>query len=606
MSDYPFTKTKAERKQKHRSVEPKTSLYQHRKSLSESQIMRKFDIICWTCQHHQIYKDPLQVCPNCGHKWFDAHYDLNALTQADQNGQKWINKLGLRGATQWRYHELLPVHSLENIVSLGEGWTPLIKAHNLGQMLGHPNIFIKDERQGPTGSFKDRQASVAISVMKEAGISEAVVASTGNVAIAYSAYGARAGIKLWVFVTSSVPAEKMREVALYGSEVIKVAGTYDQAKQIAAEFATTKKLFLDQGVKAIAAKEAMKSVAFEIAEQLGSLLSGADPSVPHGDRFPWQTPDWFVQAVSGGLGPIGVMKGFSELKELGLVDKLPKLACFQASGCAPMASSFQKGLEVAEPVEMPMTDITTLATGFPGEAYSILRDLILQYGGTIDSVTDSEAFQALHTVAKMDGISIEPATAVAFAGLFKLIRSGQIKPEENVVINCSGHTFPVEKHIVGDQYTYDVDLGTANGVEHHNRQEGLLTALEQVDSRVQRIMIVEDNPDAARLIRRILQAQGDFLIDEARDGIEGLKIIQENPPNLVILDLMMPGMDGFDIVEAMKKDPYLNEIPIIVVTAKELSTIERKRLDGKIKALLQKGTFMDSDLLSGIRQALPE
>ena len=121
-------------------------------------------------------------------------------------------------------------------------------------MLGHPNIYIKDERQGPTGSFKDRQATIAISAMKEAGIREAVVASTGNVAIAYSAYSARAGIKLWVFVTSSVPSEKMREVALYGSEVIKVAGTYDEAKHIAAEFAANKGLFLDRGIKGIAAK----------------------------------------------------------------------------------------------------------------------------------------------------------------------------------------------------------------------------------------------------------------------------------------------------------------------------------------------------------------
>jgi threonine synthase len=364
-------------------------------------------------------------------------YDLERL-----NG-RWPHQIAQYGATLWRYRDLLPIQRGENIISLGEGWTPLIQAHNLGLMLGHNNIYIKDERQGPTSSFKDRQAAIAVSALKEAGIKEAVVASTGNVAIAYSAYSARAGIKLWVFVTSSVPADKMREVAIYGSEVIKVAGTYDECKQVAAKFAASKNLFLDQGIKGIAAKEAMKTLAFEVAEQLGNIAAGADPMLPHGNRHAWQSPDWYVQAVSGGLGPVGVMKGFQEMQSLGLVDRLPKLACFQASGCAPMANSFHQGLEVAEDVLHPMTEISTLATGKPGQAYEVLRELILQYGGTIDAVSDKEAFNALHVVAKMDGLSVEPATAVAFAGLFKLIRQGVIRPDETVVNNCSGHTFPV-------------------------------------------------------------------------------------------------------------------------------------------------------------------
>lgn len=568
--------------------------------------MRNFSITCRGCGHQQLYVEPLAACPRCGGTWLDAHYDMQQLGGNQSNGhppaREWLDLLAGRSASLWRYRELLPVRSDENIVTLGEGWTPLLRAHNLGQMLGHSHIYIKDERQGPTGSFKDRQATIAVSAMKEAGITEAVVASTGNVAIAYSAYSARAGIKLWVFVTSSVPAEKMREMALYGSEVIKVAGTYDQAKHIAAEFAASKNLFLDRGIKGIAAKEAMKSVAFEIAEQLGSIKASGDPMATNANRHPWHAPDWYLQAVSGGLGPVGVIKGFRELKELGLINRVPKLACFQVSGCAPMANSFHKGLAVAENVDNPITDITTLATGVPGEAYEVLRELIEQHGGTIDAVSDSEAFSALQVVARMDGISVEPATAVAFAGLFNLIRQGIIAPDEIVVINCSGHTFPVEKHIVGEQYSRDMSLAHGSGP---NRQEGLLTALEELDSRVQRVAIIEDNPDAARLIRRILQAQGDFLIDEASSGREGLNLIKETRPNLVILDLMMPGIDGFTVVEAMKADPELREIPVIVVTAKELSPIERQRLNGKIRALLQKGAFMDSDLLNDIRRVLP-
>lgn len=557
--------------------------------------LKPFRIICRDC--HTEYA-PLRLrpeCPGCGGHWREAIYDYPSLKR---EGNAWPTAVSQRASTLWRYHELLPLRYQRNRVSLGEGWTPLLKAANLGLMLGHPRLYIKDERQGPTGSFKDRQAAIAVSVMKEMGIKEVVVASTGNVAIAYAAYCARAGIKLWVFVTSSVPVEKMREVALYGSEVIKVAGTYDQAKQIAAGFAASKHLFLDRGVRDFAAVEAMKTLAFEIAEQLGQ------------DDGRWQSPDWYVQAVSGGMGPLGVIKGFAELNQIGLASGQPKLACVQVGGCAPMANSFAQGLDAAVPVENPMTDIATLATGKPGRAYQLLRKNIQQHGGAIISVTDGEAFRALQVLAQMDGISVEPATAVAFAGLFNLIREGIIQPHETVVVNCSGHTFPVEKHILGEHFARDMalpnmDMADEAPVADAPRSEGLLTALEDLDGRVQRIAILEDNADSSRLIRRILQAQGEFLIDEAVDGRAGLDLIRQTRPNLVLLDLMMPGLDGFSVVEAMKADKALRHIPIIVITAKELSAIERERLNGKIRALLQKGSFMVSDLLSDIQQALP-
>jgi threonine synthase len=206
----------------------------------------------------------------------------------------------------------------------------------------------------------------------------------------------------------------------------------------------------------------------------------------------------------------------------------------------------------------------------------------------------------------MDGFSVEPATAVTFAGLFNLIRQGKIRPDEVVVLNCSGHTFPVEKHIIGEQFTRDMSLDTNTASTSNNpREDGLLTALEELDDRVKRVAIIEDTPEAARLIRRILQSQGDFFIDEATDGLEGLKLIKQTRPNLVILDLMMPQMDGFAVVDAMKADPTLRDIPIIVITAKELTPIEKHRLSGKIKGLLQKGSFMDEDLMSDIHEVLP-
>ncbi len=535
------------------------------------------------------YAAPRLTCTQCGHDWLDADYDLSAVTSV------WQTELKSRPFALWRYWELLPLQNSDNIVSMGEGGTPLLKAENLGLMLGHRHIYFKDARQGPTSSFKDRQASVAVSAFKEAGITEAVVSSTGNVAISYSAYCARAGIKLWAFLTSTVPADKMREVALYGTEVVKVTSTYDRTKAVANQFANHKGLVVDRGVRSIAAKESMKTVSFEVAEQLGQSMGGG-----------WRAPDWYIQAVSGGLGPVGVWKGFQELHQMGLIDRLPKLAVIQATGCAPMVNSFKAGLEEAENVSDPQTRITTVATGSPGVVYPFLRNLILEHGGTMESVSDDEAFRAMHVMAKMDGISMEPAAAMACAGLFKLLSRRIIKPDEVVVVNISGHTFPVEKHLLDEQRMHSV--GTAEAVALTRPaapREGLMTALNRLDGRVNRVAIIEDEPDAARLLRRILQAHGQYQIFEANNGREGLELIRRERPDLILLDLMMPEMDGFTLLEILKKEEEdLRNVPVIVVTAKELSPAERHRLDGQVESLLQKGSFMEEELMDNILGAL--
>ena len=184
-------------------------------------IPMQIEITCNNCGFNEPYTKPLAQCPRCGEDILEARYDLAWL-----KAMHWDEIIQQRRPGLWRYRELLPILHSENIVTLGEGGTPLLHMKNLGAMLGLKYLYFKDERQGPTNSFKDRQASVAISVMKEQGITEAVVASTGNVAIAYSAYAARAGIKLWAFMPSRVPADKMREAAVYGTEVIKITPTY--------------------------------------------------------------------------------------------------------------------------------------------------------------------------------------------------------------------------------------------------------------------------------------------------------------------------------------------------------------------------------------------
>lgn len=552
---------------------------------------------CLDCGLKGPYHPSSPACPDCGSTWREARYDYANLSHSLPL------LLPGRPFDIWRYRELLPVRSPNPDLSLGEGGTPMIRATNLGMMLGCPNIFIKDERQGPTHSFKDRQAAVSVAALKEAGITELVVASTGNVAISYSAYAARAGIKLWAFLTSLVPAAKMREVALYGTQVIKVTGSYDQAKLVAAEFARQRGLMLDLGSRSIPCVESMKTISFESAEQLTALAGPPDvqPGVP---QVPWRSPDWYFQSVSGGLGPLGVIKGFNELIELGFTSTIPKMAMIQAEGCSPMVHAWKQNRDQVIPVQSPNTLIATLATGDPGRAYTLLRQKMMKAsGGLFESVTDEEAFRAMHFLAKMEGLSVEPAAGVAFAGLVKLVRAGQIKQSDVIVINCTGHTTPIERNILGEGWARNLVM-PAQGIEE-NTEEGLLAALSKVGiDRFPRIAIVDDHPDARRLIRRILQSQGNFTLFEAADGQEAITLVHKEHPNLIILDLMMPQMDGFSVLDRLQSDPETSEIPVIVVTAKELTPAEKLKLKGHIQSLMQKGDFMNDDLLDEVRALL--
>jgi threonine synthase len=553
---------------------------------------------CLDCGNRTAFFPGSPACPNCGSLWREAKYDYENLAFSLP-----INLPG-RGFDIWRYHELLPLRNPNPELSLGEGGTPLIHANSLGLMLGLPHLYIKDERQGPTSSFKDRQASISIAALKEAGITELVCASTGNVAISYSAYAARAGIKLWAFLTSLVPAAKMREVAIYGTQVVKVTGSYDQAKAVAEQFARQRGIFLDLGSRSIPCVEAMKTIAFEISEQLTGLLGPDESLFEKSQKYPWRVPDWYFQSVSGGLGPLGVIKGFDELNQMKLTSGVPKMGLVQIEGCAPMVHAWQQNREKAVPIQSPKTLIATLATGDPGNTYTLLRrNMKTNNGGVFESVTDEEAFRAMHLLAKMEGLSVEPAAAVAFAGLIKLVRAGKIKNQDVIVINCTGHTMPIDRNILGEGWEHSVDM-KANGMDK-NPEEGLLAALSNVAvDKFPRIAIVDDEPDVRRLIRRILQTQGNYTLFEASDGRSAVSMIKKEHPNLIILDLMMPQVDGFSVMDELHSDKETSEIPIIVITAKELTAAEKSRLKGHIQSLMQKGDFMSDQLLDEVRSLI--
>jgi threonine synthase len=520
---------------------------------------------CAVCGHQQDYIPFVPaICEKCDSQWLEANYDYDTFKRDVMRG------LPGRPANMWRYQDVLPLTNPAALDLYPAGGTPLWLSQRFAPALGHDRVYFKDERYGPTSSFKDRQAAAAVAVMNEGNVREAVIASTGNAAVAFAAACARSGIKLWVFMTSLVPQEKLREAALFGAEVIRVSGNYDQTKQIASQFAQRRHLLLDRGASSIPSRESMKTIAYEIVEQLN-----------------WRAPDWYIQAVSGGMGPMGVYQGFKELFNMGLIDRIPKIAVIQAAGCAPMVTAFKAGKDTATPI-IPNTSIIILSTGDPGKTYTYLWDIIQKNGGTMESVTDAEAFDAMRSLAKSEGMAVEPATSVAFAGLEKMLKNGTISKEETVVVNCTGHTFPVEKHVLGDQWAVDVHLSKDQSAAP---REGLQAALENLDEKATTVLLVDDNENDATLIRRLLESKKAYRIYHAKDGLEGLATAKKLLPDLIVSDLTMPGIDGFAFIEELKLDPRTQNIPVIVVSAKDITSAERKRLEGNIEAVYQKGSL---------------
>jgi threonine synthase len=228
---------------------------------------------------------------------------------------------------------------------------------------------------------------------------------------------------------------------------------------------------------------------------------------------------------------------------------------------------------------------------------------VQQYGGTMESVTDMEAFAAMRALAKSEGMAVEPATSVAFAGYEKMRKNGTIKEEELVVVNCTGHTFPVEKHVLGDQWAVDVHLSKDQSPAP---REGLQSALENLDEKTTSVLLVDDNPDDALLIQRLLEGRKNYRMYHASDGWEGLAMARQKLPDLIISDLTMPGIDGFGLVEELKLDPRTRDIPVVVVSAKDITLEERNRLNGHIEAVYQKGSLQTRKFVDQVIQVIED
>jgi threonine synthase len=209
----------------------------------------------------------------------------------------------------------------------------------------------------------------------------------------------------------------------------------------------------------------------------------------------------------------------------------------------------------------------------------------------------------MRSLAKSEGTAVEPATAVAFAGLEKMRANGNIKDSERVVVNCTGHTFPVEKHVLGDQWAVDVHLSKDQSAAP---REGLQAALENLDEKTTTVLLIDDNADDALLIRRILEGYKSYRVYHAKDGWEGLSMARQKLPDLIVSDLTMPGIDGFGLVEELKLDPRTKHIPVVVVSAKDITPDERKRLNGHIEAVYQKGSLPPRKFVDKVVKTIEE
>ena len=324
--------------------------------------------------------------------------------------------------TIWRYAELLPVSDAAP-VDLGAGFTPLVRADRLAAELGLGELWIKDDTANPTGSFKDRVVSVALTKARQLGFKIAACASTGNLANSVAAHAARAGMESVVLIPHDLESAKVMMTAVYGGRVIAVEGSYDDVNRLCAELTSEQPswAFVNVNVRTYYA-EGSKTLAFEVAEQLG-----------------WQAPDHVVVPIGSGSQLTKVAKGFEELAKVGLLDVNPsvRISGAQAVGCSPVATAFAEGTDAIRPVK-PNTIAKSLAIGNPADGWYAL-DAIRSSGGSCAAVTDDEVLDGIRLLARTEGIFAETAGGVTIASLVKLVNQGVVRSDERVVVMVTGH-----------------------------------------------------------------------------------------------------------------------------------------------------------------------
>lgn len=387
----------------------------------------KYKLVCKKCgkeiESFQEWFSHNQVCPACGSNYVEVHYsaDYHQLTDLFKGNP----------TSFWHYFDFLPLEDKKNIISCNEGAIPIENWDFLEKFakdkygIDCKVMVYRNDLNGGTNTFKDVAAAMGASIMKENGIKEYCIASTGNTATAFSKYLALAGIKLNVFVPNCVCQDTVDEIRSLGQNLVISTGDYGAAKREAADYQKSHNLLISGGNIDPIRVEAKKTMAFEFLRQMG------------------QMPDVYVQAVSGGTGPIAVDKGVREISTVFPETKLPKLVLVQQDTCDPMVQAWEKaeqdgfpeGYEKIFPsIANPQTKVSILSTGTPG-MFPIVAPIVRKSGGCFVRVKESELVDYAKIAKRERNVELGPAAAVCFAGFYQALAEGKIQNGETVLIN---------------------------------------------------------------------------------------------------------------------------------------------------------------------------
>jgi threonine synthase len=355
------------------------------------------------------------VCPSCGMPLL-ARYDLAAARASWSR-----DSLAGRPPTMWRYRELLPLFPGERPVTLGEGFTPLLRTCRLGDAVGLAQLYIKDESFNPTNSFKARGQSAAVTRARALGATTLTLPTAGNAGNAAAAYAAAAGLQCEVFMPRDAKPPFIDECRLYGASITLVDGLITDAGKMAAAGAKEHGWYDVSTLKEPYRVEGKKTMGYEVAEQLG-----------------WTLPDWIIYPTGGGTGMVGMWKAFDELEALGWIGSArPKMVTVQPTGCAPVVRAFTEGTARAALWEAPDTEAHGLRVPKAIGDFLVLR-AIRASGGTALAVTDDEMIDDMLAIGRLEGISAAPEGAAALSATRRLVAAGVIRPHESVVIFNTG------------------------------------------------------------------------------------------------------------------------------------------------------------------------
>ncbi len=366
---------------------------------------------CREC-HREYPLEPLYVCEFCFGS-LEVAYDYQALARATSR-----EKIAQGPLSMWRYRDFLPVEG--EVVDMNAGFTPLLKADNLGEVLGLKGLYIKNDCVNPTYSFKDRVVSLAVSKAREFGFDTVACASTGNLANAVAAHAAKARMKAFIFIPADLEKGKIVGTAIYRPTLVAVEGNYDEVNRLCGELAERYPwAFVNINIRPYYS-EGSKTLAYEVAEQLG-----------------WRAPDHCIVPAASGSLYTKVWKGLHELSSLGLIGEVKtRMHLAQALGCAPIVQAFQRGDKRVKPVR-PQTLAKSLAMGNPADGVYALR-VLRESGGGVAATPDEEIVEGMMLLAETEGIFAETAGGVVIAGLRKLVQAGAIAPGETAVAYITG------------------------------------------------------------------------------------------------------------------------------------------------------------------------